>query len=739
MSLEENKQQETKSYIDSTLDPFNSGFLLPTFVEYYEEIFQRSNFLTKKQYDRFLEQIRLKLPIAFRVLETSSSKSLAMEFLVDLKKELNSMIDLDKEFTGELTQFEWYPNKTAFQLNAYPQQLRKNKKYFALRKFLREENERAGLSRQEVVSMFPPLCLNLEKGDKILDLCAAPGSKTIQLIELLKQANEKGNEKTDEGFVIANDVSSKRCHTLFHRLKKVGEPNLIVTSYKAQLFPNLLVPLDEKLKKQYEEEIDKKFKKKIEKENEEKKEKEKEKENENENKNENEKCLKKPVLFDKVLADVPCTGDGTFRKTNKEWENWSPKLGIQMHDVQFQIVKRGVELLKPGGRLVYSTCSMNPLENEAVVARLLNYFGLDTIHLVDPKTLFENKFEWKKGMKKWKVLSVSYKNKGGKSKQKTVDNDNENDENNSKTTRPKNLTKEEEEKFFAGGGRVVELSKMSILKGEETKNRKRNTKKVIWFDSYDQVPERLHEHLPESLFPPSEELGNQMELDKCMRFLPYHFNSGGFFVAILEKNVNHPTKKYQRKMYKKDQFFNEAPFYNISQLIKNNEIENTNLDDLLLKPLQLNENFPKESVYSRSKKIKNILYLGKGISQIMDYSGDYLHIVNGGVRIAALDKFSTRFTKEGLKSVFPYTKRKLPIEKEDLKVILTGGKSREKHAFSEKLQKQLEKLGNGPIIFFYNNQNYSHLISAMVGKNRIAHFIEKNDKMLILSDINKED
>lgn len=67
-----------------------------------------------------------------------------------------------------------------------------------------------------------------------------------------------------------------------------------------------------------------------------------------------------------------CSGDGTVRKNPGIWGKWSPADGNGLHSLQLRILLRAMDLLKPGGRLVYSTCSMNPAENESVVAAALN-------------------------------------------------------------------------------------------------------------------------------------------------------------------------------------------------------------------------------------------------------------------------------------------------------------------------------------------------------------------------------
>lgn len=88
------------------------------------------------------------------------------------------------------------------------------------------------------------------------------------------------------------------------------------------------------------------------------------------------------LLFDRVLADVPCSGDGTLRKNPDLWARWNPGLGVAEHFVQARILRRGLELLKVGGRLVYSTCSLNPVEDEAVICSVLAQCP-EAVQLVD--------------------------------------------------------------------------------------------------------------------------------------------------------------------------------------------------------------------------------------------------------------------------------------------------------------------------------------------------------------------
>ena len=80
------------------------------------------------------------------------------------------------------------------------------------------------------------------------------------------------------------------------------------------------------------------------------------------------------VRYDRILCDVPCSSDAAIRKIPQKWANWNTKDGQSLHPLQLQILRRGIELLKVGGLISYSTCSLNPIENESVVAAALKEY-----------------------------------------------------------------------------------------------------------------------------------------------------------------------------------------------------------------------------------------------------------------------------------------------------------------------------------------------------------------------------
>ena len=142
----------------------------------------------------------------------------------------------------------WYENENAFQLDVHRKRVGKIDAFKELHRYIVDMTAFGVISRQEVVSMIPPLLLNVDPNDVVLDMCAAPGSKTLQLLERVHG---------HDGIVIANDADSRRSYMLVNQTGHIVSNNIIITNHLGQLFPTL-----------------------------------------------------QPV--DKILCDVPCSGDGTL-------------------------------------------------------------------------------------------------------------------------------------------------------------------------------------------------------------------------------------------------------------------------------------------------------------------------------------------------------------------------------------------------------------------------------------------
>jgi len=110
------------------------------------------------------------------------------------------------------------------------------------------------------------------------------------------------------------------------------------------------------------------------------------------------------IKYDRIVCDVPCSGDGTIRKNPNIWESWNPARGNSRFGLQLAIARRGVQLLKVGGLMAYSSCSINQVENEAVVAALLQEAG-GSLELVDMEGRFPG-LNWLPGLSHWRMFDT---------------------------------------------------------------------------------------------------------------------------------------------------------------------------------------------------------------------------------------------------------------------------------------------------------------------------------------------
>ena len=169
-------------------------------------------------------------------------------------------------------------------------------------------HETGRLTRQEAVSMIPAIALDAKPGELVLDMCASPGSKTTQIAEHLG----------GKGIVMANEIANSRINTLVANTKRHGSITPMITHHDGRFIPK--VP---------------------------------------------------KTGFDKILVDAPCTGSATTRKNPDVWKKWLPSGGRSLHKLQLELLVKAINLTKPGGRIVYSTCSLDPVENEAVISEIL--------------------------------------------------------------------------------------------------------------------------------------------------------------------------------------------------------------------------------------------------------------------------------------------------------------------------------------------------------------------------------
>ena len=249
------------------------------------------------------------------------------------------------------TSVSWYGDDQVWKLDKTRWDLSEQKELEELHNFIHDQDRLRNIYRQEQVSMVPVKCLDIKPDHIVLDMCASPGSKTGQVLEALHSG---AGSDLPTGCVVACEPDVGRCSNLCGNMNLYQSPCVMVINHTGQTIPDIT---------------------------------------------HNDGT---PVLYDHIVCDVPCSGDGTIRKNPNIWANWNPGKGNGRFNLQLNIARRGLELLKEGGTMAYSSCSINQVENEAVVARLL-IEAKGNLELVDMTGKFPG-LNWLPGLSDWKIF-----------------------------------------------------------------------------------------------------------------------------------------------------------------------------------------------------------------------------------------------------------------------------------------------------------------------------------------------
>mmetsp|Transcript_2797 Transcript_2797/g.4818 ORF Transcript_2797/g.4818 Transcript_2797/m.4818 type:complete len:610 (-) Transcript_2797:115-1944(-) len=347
----------------------------------------------------------------------------------------------------------------------------------ALKDFLNQHSQDGTIARQELGSMLPVWLLDKmgffgqNRQDKrkqnstlssspsssllsdsiirVLDMCASPGSKSLQAAELIA-------ELPCQGRVRANDINESRLKTLQEAIHRSGvkQVDQIVryVNVDASAYP---IPKKESKKYQI------------------------------------------------VLCDVPCSGDGTARKDRHIIPNWFPRIGNSLHSIQVRILIRALECVAVDGVVSYSTCSLNPVEDEAVVAAALN-------------ELYN-----KKSVLKFELLEVPQSLCNGLILRPGVTN-----------------------------WRIADYLVGTSDADEEMGGEEETSPRLQWYESYEEAITNNMNGACKSMWPCiDKQLHHQQQqqqqhhqqqpafgsLTKCLRLLPQDQDTGGFFVALIQR------------------------------------------------------------------------------------------------------------------------------------------------------------------------------------------------------------
>ena len=181
---------------------------------------------------------------------------------------------------------------------------------------------------QEPSAMLPAYLLNPNENDVILDLCAAPGGKSMQASLLMH----------NKGLIVSNDIAKNRAFAISENAERLGRGNLLITNNDFSLI--------------YDKFIN---------------------------------------TFDKIILDAPCSGSGMFRKSQEVKDDWTYEKVLKCAETQKTLILCAYNMLKPGGTMCYSTCSFSSDEDEDIVEYLLNNTDAELVKIDENPLFFVNK------------------------------------------------------------------------------------------------------------------------------------------------------------------------------------------------------------------------------------------------------------------------------------------------------------------------------------------------------------
>lgn len=424
------------------------------------------------------------------------------------------------------------------------------------------------------------------------------------------------------------------------------------------------------------------------------------------------------LKFDRILCDVPCSGDGTLRKNPDIWQKWTAAQGLNLHGIQYRVARRGAEMLAVGGRLVYSTCSLNPIENEAVLHRLVKESD-GALEIVDATDMVPG-LKFYKGMTSWRPASrdIEFYEKFEDVPEKWHT-----------TIRPQMFppATEEEAKAFGldncmrllphlqdtGGFFVAVLIKKKLLPGEKPSAPRTLANMPV---------ERITSNTKEDGANGSDE--TPIEDDKTSGGAPWG-----------------PQRKKRRLQgYKEDPFVffdgkedvweSVKAFYDIAPEFN---------------PLCL-------LTRCMAGKKKNIYFCSESIREIVEQNEQNVKIINTGVKAFSRcdnknSKCAFRLAQEGLYTVDKFVRaRKIVLEKDDLIALLQNTDPQNPpqiNSLSEATQKLANEVAHGSCVLKYVDEKFTLTLVGWRGTQTLRAYIDANETVhqlrLLGADISKYD
>ncbi|CEG43288.1 nol1 nop2 sun family protein [Plasmopara halstedii] len=330
------------------------------FKQFYERILG----LEKNEFERFLACLKEPLPVYMRINGNYSSLSEIVTGSLELDFNLKNVTVPTPVGGGELHMCfrpeSWVPGKRLWKLSVDSKLFRKVETLRSLSTYVRMQGSLGMLLRQDPAATVLSAFLDVQPGQRVLDLCGGGEHRAPILEEYLfsgRQANAGFRDiLSARNVLVINERDATAAASTARNLTRTIPlaRDLIVTGHKPEEFPT--------------------------------------------SKSAN-------ALFDRVICCAPCSGDGLIRKFPERWRTWSPNESLAYHPDQVRVAEHAATLLRIGGSMLYSTRSLNPIENEAVVAELLRRSKGALKLLVTENVLKE--LRRSNGLTKWSVLDLA--------------------------------------------------------------------------------------------------------------------------------------------------------------------------------------------------------------------------------------------------------------------------------------------------------------------------------------------
>ncbi|KAG7402056.1 hypothetical protein PHYBOEH_007270 [Phytophthora boehmeriae] len=327
----------------------------------FQTFYERCLGLEAKDFERFLASLKEPLPVHFRVNGNYTSLSEIVTGTLEMDFDLSDVMVPVPVGGGEThVQFapeEWAPDKRLWKLDTDSKTFRKSEGLRSLSTYVRGQGSLGTLLRQDPAATVLPGFLNAQPGHRVLDLCGGGEHRAPIVEEYLNppSSNDSDTSVSAATLLVVNERDATAAASAVRNLTRTLPiaRELVVTAHKPEEFP---VPESHE------------------------------------------------ALFDRVICCAPCSGDGLIRKLPEKWRTWSPQQALAHHPSQLGLAEHALNLVRVGGILLYSTRSMNPIEDEAIVAELLRR-SKGALELVETEDVLQQ-LQRSLGLSQWDVLDV---------------------------------------------------------------------------------------------------------------------------------------------------------------------------------------------------------------------------------------------------------------------------------------------------------------------------------------------